>query len=267
MSITSMEELTALPEGTEIRIRSRQHGVWRAVKSADGDWLRDNSPVAAHFFVGYVAEGRVDRLDNTPIRPGDWLSNRRYVYFIVDENPEGLLSTLTWYQGEFRGTQTYTQDQISPNRNHNMTRIDQPPAGVANQAGIMAVVNAFMEVSENLRQRLAEVPPPLPQKDEAPKQERIMVTVHVNGRSLVPEPNARAAAGLPRSATLVEVHADWEYTYRYPVDGAPEACPCQASLDLTKVEAGLPPNTAQWNARASCVYGEYNPLTTTAEPF
>jgi hypothetical protein len=80
-----MEALTAMPEGSSIRVDSTAHGHWTFTRVADG-WSREGAVVKDGFFSGYVAEGKVSDAATLMPRLGDWYESNRYWSWVI-ENP------------------------------------------------------------------------------------------------------------------------------------------------------------------------------------
>jgi hypothetical protein len=98
VDITSLEALTALPEGAEVAVRSGMQSVtWTRTGSG---LVRDGVLMDPYLFVGYIETGRMVRVDNTRAAPGDWLRRHRYTYICVRYNENGQMVLLPFQRGQ-----------------------------------------------------------------------------------------------------------------------------------------------------------------------
>lgn len=180
--VSSVETLTELPEGEQITVRSRQLGNQRWTKDASGAFRRDEALVGVEFFVGYVADGRVVKVDASPAGPGDWLTARRYDYFLIGHTETaGSFEVMTFYDGRWRNDNVYRAEQLDPERGANMSRVERAPDRVLQNpesvVRIMERYNDMLTVTRNqletAREKANKPPPPPPE----PVRETVVIRV------------------------------------------------------------------------------------------
>jgi hypothetical protein len=173
----TLEALEGLDEGAEILVRSRQLGNRQWTKAASGEFVREGAGVPASFFTGYIAEGRVTKVDNTPARPGDWYMQTRYDYYIwrhntgaaTDTAAAGTIHCLTFHNGELRGEYDYDPETFS-NTNGRIVRQEGLPERVRANPDSMRRLLGFIEddlaaTRVQLQQARDVKPPDMSEKD------------------------------------------------------------------------------------------------------
>lgn len=88
MTVATMDDLTALPEGTIITIADTG-GTDTWTRTADG-FVADGRNLTPDLFAGYVALNRVTVLDQTLPRVGEWWHYRTSLYHVLSEEVAGF---------------------------------------------------------------------------------------------------------------------------------------------------------------------------------
>jgi hypothetical protein len=170
MLIQTEAELSALPEGTQIRVQSgRGTRAWTRVSNG----LRSETDVlGVQMFVGYLAEGRVHTVDpERPSVPGDWWAYNRYVYLHMSVSPDGQHRVMEWYRNQWRGVQSRPANFFRPSL-RDMVRLAGPPDSLVTPAAALGTL-----VIELL---------PAPEQAKPEKPESVEFTVTVTGRATEP---------------------------------------------------------------------------------
>ena len=189
MTITSAEALEGIPEGDQIMVRSRRLGNQRWTKDSSGGFSRDAAMVGAEFFIGYIAEGRVVKVDDSPARPGDWFSQNHYDYYHLAVNDAGLLVSLSFFDGVYRSDNEYRVEQFDQAATRMVRGEGIPDRVLANAASMRLLVDRLhdqlMSVTNLLtatREQLAKKPEEKAEPIE-PVIERVQVRFGVDGRT------------------------------------------------------------------------------------
>lgn len=248
--IESIEELEALPEGTEVRVQlasgNRNTTVWK--RNAAG-FESQGSTLQTRFFSGYVADGKVTATEpERPSVPGDWWQFGRYHYLHLFTHENGQLELSEWYRHNFRQVNTFTADFFTARQVQGMTRIAGAPAEVSLIGPhVDSVTGALFRHMESLRPQV--------------EKERVPVTVTAWGTARPSQAGTRKAINAQRGATIERPLVPWRVRYTYHTWLPVGTCGC-GTVDMAKVENLLPDYLIESTVQAECPYSSEPSLFT-----
>lgn len=223
MSITTMEELEALPTGTTIKVANRRLGNKMYTRSAGG-FTVDGTEIEAAYFVGHVTAGQVTNYAHGDPETGDHFVAGRHRYIVIGVDDEVHLMQ---FHGD--GWQSILHRPLTETRGFRWTRVapaDRPAwhdqaFALGTQMRSMQAENERLaaEVNSTVRDLRAA------QRDLTRFRESRAAQVQVVVTGVTRLPLEKAAGEVPEKATVVDVVASWrrEFTITTePVSG----CQC-----------------------------------------
>lgn len=260
-AITSVESLNSMKEGERIQVRSRQIGARQWTKDSSGWFIRDGAAVGAEFFVGYINDGRVSIIDDQPVTVGDWYSQGRYDYVLLDRSADGSFFSLTFNDGVFRGEHQYEARSFEGAQF--LRQEGMPPRVMGNADSVRRLFEVQQDMLTTRSQLVLQMQEQQRQKPEAapaaPETERVVVTMTIAGSTLLEGDLVRRLLDLPRNTRIEMGLVNWTYDKQYTHVGAPGVCAC-GTVDRSKIV--VPTGTTTWDVEARCPYGHEGNLDT-----
>lgn len=238
MTISTMEELDALPEGSQVYVGSVNLGGSHMWERVAGGWQRSDGPpgvVPSSLFVGYLSQGIVRQEDpHRRAQVGDLYgpAGRRTsptLYLITQVGDNDMTQYRSYNRGAFVSEGESLVSTWAPG--NRMERHWLIPEGHRTD-------DLLRDVQTMLHEQVNRAAP-------VPEQVSTQVTVAVTGDLLVRHHHA-----VDQDFGTVP----FSYTYTYTCLGKPNTCMC-STLDQRKVAAGVPVDTVRFDASASCPYG------------
>lgn len=263
MTITSVEALDALPEGSTIRVSDAGTTRWSRVGTG---WTRDGVqvPVPSSLFRGLVKMGRVADVAHLDPEAGDVYRNGRYWYLFV-QIAGGQCRYVSWRDQTFRARQTTELTRLREGWLANATRV--PEGELPAWLRVLRDQRLMFATYENTIAELATRVDAL--ADESAARSRVLqeterryqaleverstdrpatVKITVSGSS--PMPPEKAVGHLPAGAQVQEVAVAWRRTLTLETTGS--GCVCSAvTPDWLAAQLGVSQDTVStfaWTA-------------------
>lgn len=240
MTLTTVQDLDALPAGSAIRVTDTTKAVW--TKAAEGGWTRDGVPqVPSMFFAGLLEGGRVRDWRESDPEVGDVYQEGLSWYLFIYVNDEQT-TFLAWRGQAFRQRYERSLSEVRGWQRPAKIRPENIPdwlQPLVAHVGVLQTMEASrrttatsllqaQEQSLQLQRELNAAVSTAERAEAERSQDRPGVVV-VDVSATTEVPGEKAEGHVPEGAEVLSTTARWKVRLRYETHGI--GCLCQQVTD------------------------------------